>query len=1652
MRRLRDGALILPGDEEHLKQLEWVMKEPDLAKSARCRALRKNRNSRGRESLIVYATLVEDYESCTNGSIDMSDKDVTFSEMSTCLRFYTKIRKCRTFSLNEHIQFLDNLVKKTQSTCAPPKSKSPESKDEEQAEFMALLCLTLMHLFRITTVMDRMKNYSSQSLLSSVLTKLYEFFADIVSPGCVNSKPPSNEMKLRSTLVKSDGKFCLEDEVIQSRDWVKRVIRISKDEELPSEDGDVYAIHTNDAKAHAMKWLELSIAQHALFLSDGDRSCYEWSRVLRDGAKVSTPDGLEVRKRPFDLAGCINTLHYVEHCLDVSPSTSDNFAKQWIDRIWMNSNLKITLPFDQLPLSMIERVYCKKTKWSVDFQLSIVGSITSEESFSRSSIQILLSCALEMKRNQYQHSAYKLTENVGKLEPHLARLFLEGGTSMRNLIAQLLTCVFELDPFHNKAFLLLDFIRSLRTQSAEMATSANAIETEFQKSSLAMLEKKVANNCRTYSDTSKAKYLSIMFLFGKHKPLERLFSKKLVSNSGRSDFESWLVSIQFFSRDCIMALICKDLSSASKLRDLLCVFNRSIETLPAHVGYNTYDLRDKKLNGISAVLQLCSIATKHTEILQPLMIPLVKRAMEFARSGETHNNHSQLFSEKTCQLYHRILDVLLHVSSDKGKDNVAVLIFQVAEIVQKDFDKEFPATGTPPYNGDVFSGAIRYLVFILYCDMKVYGDIKYSRFSKSLHSVFRLQDHCFEYWCHIIQHILVTLAKKLTNQEIRHAYSRYDTIRPFREDKSLLPDVKHELAISALFTVGGPLELCIGIGLKYFLCDGWNESTSKTRVHLVKFENYSAQMNGISDDWNLKQRNPVLAQRLLLLSGFSSENEINYSVEVEKLKDLVLDKAIMTCKMNAKSSDKIYETEGKPSNMNAALILYQRFIAQILQCHIAFVRGCYNLSTVHLRKVVANILYLWPVAGEMSGPATSKRIQDLISRVVTSCSYFEERTCTVQNILKSVQLQIRNILPDNAVDKSSKSVPALVKQRVKDLLLIVEKQLKTGRDDSQSAQQDLYYNSINRTNSDTDHFGRFQPLLFEIMNIVNGYGLIDDDVSRKLAILADLKDGLDLIRWRSLNYNESIFLSDFICRWTHNQGSFVDLYSMEENLSDSERRRLMKVWVSYYRRDFASALAHLDELYRQPLKLNMCALLPMLIYAAADSKNHFSDMRMYSTFPSLPGNTKLPLSSSLSYTNKRTMDLYVDLVPKLMHGDDPDDASARLAKLALMPSLTTWSAAQLPDRVETDLFDVLLSTDPSIQQGLRFECLVPLLVIASEKKTDHIVTKLFNRLYAIDEYIPVPMNYFPQCDEKKKILGEALNSNLSFQKHYEKFVLNTCLKETFVSTSSSVATSYLAFVEKYIPNSWLRLSSQYLLTKGVARFLELEKVMEEPENSTFCQEFNWTNLKAKCLRSLCPSGDLTSENVNNFVDSWIHLSEMGSDGGASSAASLKNSIIETLRGIKFYQHFTSSNIVPFIMQLLLLAEKIPSIASSDVEPVISSACLIFGYKLLCLHRQPCASLQTLFGTKLNGANYLPMRLFILNGLFGGLEQFLNNNTVSRQVKSQALDAIVLLKTLYEPSNHDRFMQRLEKMKVTLRRKKPFLKHLGENWSRISRRT
>lgn len=172
---------------------------------------------------------------------------------------------------------------------------------------------------------------------------------------------PSNEMNMRSALIESDGKTCMDPAVIQSRDWVKGIIRIGKDDDLLSEEGEVHGININDSKKHAMKWLELSIAEYALLFSDGDR-CYEWSKVLRDGTSGSTSDGPEIRKKPFDLAGCINTLHYVEHCLDISPTASDNFAKQWIDRVWMNSTPKITLPFEQLPLSMIERVYRKKTK------------------------------------------------------------------------------------------------------------------------------------------------------------------------------------------------------------------------------------------------------------------------------------------------------------------------------------------------------------------------------------------------------------------------------------------------------------------------------------------------------------------------------------------------------------------------------------------------------------------------------------------------------------------------------------------------------------------------------------------------------------------------------------------------------------------------------------------------------------------------------------------------------------------------------------------------------------------------------------------------------------------------------------------------------------------------------------------------------------------------------------------------------------------------------------------------------------------------------------------------------------------------------------------------------------------------------------------
>lgn len=1040
-------------------------------------------------------------------------------------------------------------------------------------------------------------------------------------------------------------------------------------------------------------------------------------------------------------------------------------------------------------------------------------------------------------------------------------------------------------------------------------------------------------------------------------------------------------------------------------------------------------------------------------MLQPLMIPLVKHAIEFASAREVSVNYSPILTERTCTLFHRILDILLRVSPDKGKENVAALLFQIAENVQKDVDKLFPATGSPPYHVEFFSGSTRYLVFILYCDMKVYRDFQYSRFSKSLHSIFRLQDQCREFWCKTIRHIFFSLAQKLTNQEARYNYSRYDNIRPFREDRSLLPDVKDELAISALFTVGGPLEICIGIGLKYFLCDGWNES-SFTGTHMSKYEDLSDQIMSISDDWNLKQRNPVLAQRLVLLSGFSSKRKIDYKAEVEKLRDLVLNKSIMVCEMKAKSSDKIYHNHGKPTNMNAALLLYQRFIAQILQCHISLVRWCHNVPPDRLRVIVANILYLWPVGGEMSGPATSKRIQDSILKVVNGCTYPEAKHSTIISILSSVQLQLCNILPASIVDKSLKSLPALVKQRVKDLLQIVGNQLKIGKlHDSTPAQQALYYNN-KLSNQEGDYFERFQPVLFDIMQVVSEYDLVDDDVSLELAILADLKDGLDLNRWRSLSNKEAVSLSNFICRWTHNQDSFIDLFGMEENLSDWERVGLMKAWVSYYRRDFMAALANINKLCREPSKLNMSGLLVMLIYAGADARVKFVNMRKYTTFPKLSGNLSFPVSSCVSYCNKQqAVEIYEKLVPKMLHGDNHGDARIRYAKFALTPSLATWSAAQFPKKVEDDLFAVLLSTDPSVEHGLRFECLIPLLVIASEKKSDIFVTSLLRRMYSSSEYRPVPMCFYSGCEEEEKILGEALNSSPAFQRHYEKFVLDLCLKETFVSTSNSVATSYLAFVDKYIPNSWLRLSSKYLLTKGVASYLELEKVMEKPENGKFCQEFDWANLKAKCLRSLCPSGDLTPDNISNFVESWIHLSEMGSEGGTSNSESVRKSINQTLRSVsvKLKVNFNAGNMVHFITQLLLLAEKIPNITSADIETAILPACLIFGYNAL-YSPHTRTSLQNLFQTKLHGADHLQMRFNILDGLFGGLENYLNNNTVNRNVKSAALDSIMHLKTFYESSNHDKFMQRLDKLKGVLKRKKPFLKFLNENWAAISRRT
>ena len=173
MQRLRDGAL-KPGDEELLKsngeEVEWVMNEPDIAKSARCRFLRKNMTSQGRQSLIIYATLVKDYESCTKGSIRSNEKIYTFAEFNGCLRFYTKIKECRTFTFDEHVQFLDILLSKTQAYGVTVKSKSPETNDDEKAEFMALLCLALVHLHRITDASDRVREYSTKNSKSPYLS------------------------------------------------------------------------------------------------------------------------------------------------------------------------------------------------------------------------------------------------------------------------------------------------------------------------------------------------------------------------------------------------------------------------------------------------------------------------------------------------------------------------------------------------------------------------------------------------------------------------------------------------------------------------------------------------------------------------------------------------------------------------------------------------------------------------------------------------------------------------------------------------------------------------------------------------------------------------------------------------------------------------------------------------------------------------------------------------------------------------------------------------------------------------------------------------------------------------------------------------------------------------------------------------------------------------------------------------------------------------------------------------------------------------------------------------------------------------------------------------------------------------------------------
>ena len=883
----------------------------------------------------------------------------------------------------------------------------------------------------------------------------------------------------------------------------------------------------------------------------------------------------------------------------------------------------------------------------------------------------------------------------------------------------------------------------------------------------------------------------------------------------------------------------------------------------------------------------------------------------------------------------------------------------------------------------------------LVTDIQLFADKKLSNFVSKLEIVF-VHNNCE--WISICEKVI-----SKASIQLRSASDSACTTNRFA------PNVKDEVQVASLLISGGALELCINTYLLQ-LRNLMKPSPSKIRLNTRKLSTF--------DKFDLKLHNPVLHQKLKCIREIKSFRIMD---EIASLK-LTLEKSFEV------SVKDIYEDSCSKGSSEQVQEYFNAFLFDLVHVSILSLNEMELTSQncLNSHRLLTNLVSFWPIHN-------SEKDKNLDVMDVTVYSHvLKWLTCANQywtltqklDFMKGIRCNLQNNCSGEGYQKARVEIESRLSQLVEFIATLLCVKLAPAK-----ALQYLCHSSLRE----------LTPQLSLFVNDIKSFKLFDDNETfTKLSLLVE---PTCTRLWKTFFSHDGVmdFLEILLCRTSCHNYAIDALIDTDEEWT---KRAICVTWMSFYR---VSPLTSLEYLLKtiQIKSWNRNTIAPLLITVSADlrCKREF----FKTAYLDYPKDGTYHNFVQCIVAKDQIQRAWEKLRNELKEDCVMSPVQHRFISFCIDPFNSSWDSINATKEMEADLFSSLCILRKPWDRGFHNILIITLLPICLQKERYDCVEMLLKNECVTSGHDNVELvlfRFFPESDhEVISALGNVLRSDSKFRFYYEKYVIDRCLDDSFVPWKEQQVTMFVSFIHQYIPSSWLAFSAQYFVSKEVQLYVQLEKDMTKPENEHFCKAYDWESLSKRIMKALCPSGQLTTANFGTFAENWIFLYKKG-----TNSKSLKCSILETLSksssSFRVNRQIVSSKYISLMETIDMLLSKLPFLRPTDFECVMIHLDLDEGHLLEFLRKQSKNFARDIYNPEL--------KKMILRNLFERSLHVMNITTISATRKQYFFDLLVCFSSIYkEMSISSEFKAGLERLQVTLKRKKPFLKFLSENRDKLT---